>query len=135
MYKDHPAFRSPQGNKVKIWRYIDFTKFVSLLDRQELFFARADKLGDPFEGSYPTRNMQLRTEKHKEWIQTLSPPIQELLKARPKALSEFYRNLPKLIFVSSWHEGSLESAAMWRLYLKSDEGIAIQSTWPTQELL
>ena len=30
---------------------MDFTKFVSLLDKRALFFAGADTLGDPFEGS------------------------------------------------------------------------------------
>lgn len=34
-----------------IWRYMDFTKFVSLLDKGSLFLCRADNLEDPFEGS------------------------------------------------------------------------------------
>lgn len=32
------------------------------------------------------------------------------------------------VYISSWHLNAVESAAMWRLYLKSDEGIAVQST-------
>ena len=36
---------------VQIWRYMDFTKFVSLLDRKALYFSRADYVGDPFEGA------------------------------------------------------------------------------------
>ena len=36
-----------------LWRYMDFTKFVSLLEKSALFFPRADKLGDPFEGYWP----------------------------------------------------------------------------------
>lgn len=31
--------------------------------------------------------------------------------------------------VNCWHANEHESAAMWKLYLKSDEGIAIQSTY------
>lgn len=34
----------------------------------------------------------------------------------------------KYIYVNCWHMSDHESAALWRLYLKSDEGIAIQST-------
>jgi hypothetical protein len=30
--------------------------------------------------------------------------------------------------LNSWHINEYESAAMWKLYLESDEGIAIQST-------
>ena len=36
---------------------MSFTKFVSLLTRKALFFARADKLGDPFEGSLSQLNV------------------------------------------------------------------------------
>ncbi|KAF5417648.1 MAG: hypothetical protein C5S38_01290 [Candidatus Methanophagaceae archaeon] len=55
MYKEHPAFEKPSDEDIKIWRYIDFTKFVSLLDKKALFFARADRLSDSFEGSYLER--------------------------------------------------------------------------------
>jgi len=34
----------------------------------------------------------------------------------------------KFVFVNCWHMSEYESGALWRLYLKSDEGIAIQST-------
>ena len=61
MYKEHPSFDSPPDNAV-LWRYIDFTKFVSLLDRKALFFVRADKLGDPFEGTLPDANVKALTE-------------------------------------------------------------------------
>jgi hypothetical protein len=33
------------------------------------------------------------------------------------------------MFINCWHANEHESAAMWKLYLKSDEGIAIQSTY------
>ena len=32
------------------------------------------------------------------------------------------------LYVNCWHINDYESAAMWKLYLKSDEGIAIQTT-------
>src|SRR5260370_23091489 len=41
----------PSDQAVKIWRYMDLAKFVGLVDRDTLFFSRADLLGDPFEGS------------------------------------------------------------------------------------
>jgi len=67
-------------------------------------------MGDPFEGSYPVsylRNGQLH-EMHQ---------------------NEDHRNrLRAHIAISCWHQNDHESAAMWNLYLKSDEGVAIQST-------
>jgi hypothetical protein len=49
-YSEHETCLKPANENAKIWRYMDFTKFVSLLEKKALFFCRADKLGDPFEG-------------------------------------------------------------------------------------
>src|SRR4051812_35432099 len=46
----HFAFEQPSGD-TDIRRYSDFPKFVSVLHTKALFFARADKLGDPLEGT------------------------------------------------------------------------------------
>ena len=37
MYKEHPAFNTPDDNRI-IWRYLDFPKFLDILDRKKLFF-------------------------------------------------------------------------------------------------
>ena len=129
MYKEHSNFIKPQGNKVEIWRYMDFTKFVSVLEKNELFFARADKLGDLFEGSYPKENVQQRAINHQKMVAQLPSHMRSIFKDRGEALGQFFRNLRNFIFLNSWHESQHESAAMWRLYLKSNEGIAIQSTF------
>ncbi len=36
----------------QLWRFMDFSKLVSLLDRKALFFTRAHKLEDQFEGTW-----------------------------------------------------------------------------------
>jgi hypothetical protein len=51
---EHPVFLPPDDPGAQIWRYMDFTKFVSMLDNGGVFFCRADKLGDKFEAR--TRN-------------------------------------------------------------------------------
>jgi len=115
MYKEHPDLKKPKNDSI-IWRYLDFTKFVSLLDRKALFFTRADKLGDPFEGSHPKANIPLRAKIYKGEI-----PLEDI--------GEIYKLLREFTAVNCWHLSRHESAAMWRLYLKSNEGIAIQSTF------
>ena len=50
MYKEHPTFIQPENEGIKVWRYMDFTKFVLLIDSRRLYFTRADKFDDPFEG-------------------------------------------------------------------------------------
>jgi len=119
MYKEHPVFEKPENDEAKIWRYMDFTKFVSLLDKSALFFSRADKLDDPFEGSYSKANVKLRPQMYKDKI----PP--DVL----KHLTEFHKLFVKYTIINCWHLNEYESAAMWKLYLKSNEGIAVRSTF------
>lgn len=45
-----------------------------------------------------------------------------------RANVEAFRRARDLMYVSSWHMNEHESTAMWRLYLKSDEGLAIRTT-------
>ena len=60
-------FHNPSPADAILWRYMDFTKFVSLLETRTLFLARADKLGDPFEGSVPKNNIILRATLESEF--------------------------------------------------------------------
>lgn len=120
MYKEHLIFEKPHNENVKIWRYMDFTKFVSILDKRALFFARADKLPDPFEGSYSKANIEIRPKLYKDI------PEFDIFQ---KSIQDFSKDVRKYVIINSWHMNDCESAAMWRLYLKSDEGVAIQSTF------
>lgn len=122
MYKEHKVFKKPDNKNIKIWRYLDFTKFVSLIDRKALFFARADKFSDPFEGSYSKANIQLRPTVYKGMTQVAFYEMQERIKYVSK-------NIIKFTCINCWNINEYESAAMWKLYLKSDEGVAIQSTF------
>ncbi len=36
----------------KLWRYMDFTKFVATLSNKALYFCRLDHLGDPSNESF-----------------------------------------------------------------------------------
>lgn len=118
MYQDHPVFEKPENQDAKIWRYMDLTKFLSLLHKKALFFVRADKLADPLEGSYSRANVTLRAAVYPKEVLSLVPQMQE-----------FHRRLLKCTVINSWHMNEFESAAMWKLYLKSDEGVAAQSTF------
>lgn len=103
-----------------IWRYMDFTKFVDLLSTQEMFFCRSDLLGDPFEGSCPVKHHERRFDE-----------IQRTAKDFQKEIMMFHLTAveyTKYVHINCWHMSDCESAALWRLYLKSDEGIAIRSS-------
>jgi len=99
---------------------MDFTKFVSMLSKEALYFCRADLLGDPFEGSVPKMNVQARKEFAKE---------NNLSDEEFETIAKFLKWSRQWTFVNCWHMNEVESAAMWKLYSKSDEAIAIRSTF------
>lgn len=44
------AINSPDGLDHELWRYMDFSKFVSMLQQKALWFTRLDQFPDPYEG-------------------------------------------------------------------------------------
>lgn len=122
-YEEHKCFEQPD-NEAKIWRYMSFTKFVSLLEKKALFFSRSDKLGDNFEGSNTQSNMELRKEQIEKDFHGLFPNI-DIAQAR----SVTVKDLRQFIFINCWNLSDYESASLWRLYGENNQGIAIQSTF------
>lgn len=99
--------RIKKNPSARIWRYMNFTKFVYLLDTGCLYFRRSDKLEDRFEGSTPKPNFYFQGERH----------------------SDFIKQFRRYVAINCWHINTRESAAMWQLYGKGKSGIAIQSTY------
>ncbi len=117
MFVQSRELKRVKNDSMKIWRYLDFTKFVSLLDTEKLFLCRADQLDDPWEGSLSRANLDEREKQDRKYPHITNDEI-----------SDIHKYARYHVFISSWHMNEFESAAMWKLYLKSDEGIAIQST-------
>jgi hypothetical protein len=46
--------KQPSDSDAKVWRYADFAKYVSMLEKGALWFTRADKLGESFEDNWET---------------------------------------------------------------------------------
>jgi len=115
-YEEHPSFPPPDDLDAKIWRYMDFTKLVSMLEMSSLWFSRADKLGDPFEASLlPTVPVNMRCPANRPSLQEATGPMRKVT--------------IETAAVNCWHMNEHESAAMWRLYTQSSEGIAVRSTF------
>ncbi len=128
MYRPHPEFTPPSDTNQKVWRYVDFPKFVSMLLSKSLFFCRADRLGDPFEGSISLASVAAREEFYRKLKETQELPdsaIEYLRKADPKMMED----IRKIIFVNSWNMSEIESPALWHEYSRDSKGVAIQSTY------
>jgi len=125
MFKDHPDLSQPNGSTV-LWRYVPLAQLLSLLEHRALWFARLDKLKDPYEG-VPTK-----PQIDDLWKIPAELPVEE--REHGRRIAEYYtrilsRGSHDLLFVSCWHVNDDESAAMWRVYAHSGEGIAIKSSF------
>ena len=117
---DIRKFHNPPPPDAILWRYMDFTKFIALLEKGELFFARSDKLNDPFEGSFPKKNTKAR-------YVNLHPEFKEAISSLPSLMSAFWMQLKRFTLVSCWHKSNYESEAMWKLYASTNGGLAIKT--------
>lgn len=112
-----------------IWRYIDLNKFKSLLETRSLFFCRADRFSDPFEGSIPKKEVEFRIKMMRRAADFYGAPFnQEKSERQILGISSMHQNFKRGTIINCWHINDNESDAMWKLYLKSNEGIAIQTT-------
>ena len=118
--QENPIFEKPSDPNVLIWRYMDFTKFIMMLEHGGLFFPRADLIGDPFEGAYSKGNVKLRPLVYKD--KGIPGKVFELF-------GKYIRWSRQWTMINCWHINSHESAAMWNLHAKTNEAIAIQSTY------
>lgn len=137
------AFTIPHDNAV-LWRFMDFTKFISLLTTKCLYFSRADKLGDPFEGGKVSSKNKTKWDKHylDFFIQAIktAPNSSSSTKSEKDILKEAKNLLLSLqgigkrqvqeTFINCWYEGEFESDAMWKVYSSSiDQAVAIKTTY------
>jgi len=104
----------------KLWRYLSLPKFLKLLEDKFLYLALLSNFEDPFEGSLP--------KTHPDAVKD----FQEKYDMPEDAVNGYDYHLKSVkdhIYINCWHINDHESAAMWSLYSKTNESIAIQSTF------
>jgi hypothetical protein len=114
-------YRIPDLNS-KIWRYMDFWKFESLINEKCLYFRRSDKLEDDMEGKYADANRNYATGMYERFLKAY--PIQDSHEHRETG-NEAFRHA---VFINCWHLNRVESMAMWERFTKTENSIAICTT-------
>ncbi|MDR0196587.1 MAG: hypothetical protein LBI73_15835 [Myroides sp.] len=112
MYQDSKNITLPTDPETIVWKYLDLSKFLDLLLSNKLFMSRSDKFEDQYEGTFSEPTFE---------------EIKKISKNNPDFL-HYYKQKRKNIVISSWHVNEYESFAMWQIFTKNNEGIAIQST-------
>ncbi len=100
-----------------LWRYIDFTQFVSILENQELWFASAAEFFDPFEGALPEKALI-----------DLAEQIPDAVEEPERIVARLYDALRYTTYVCCWHQREQETAAMWQLYQDKGKEVAIKTS-------
>lgn len=98
-----------------LWRYLDTAKFLDLIHNQRLFFIRGDQLEDKFEGAFTTSIRQAIDNSYE--INKIS------FTAR-----EWNSRLREKVFLNCWHANINDNMAMWKIYGRSENSIAITTT-------
>ena len=109
----------------KVWRYLTFSRFVWLLQRRQLWLARADTLDDRWEIALAGDQLAYVISRHPPTTLPLSGDRQESAMERVQRIIPMWR---QKTFVSCWNCSEDESHALWRVYCGAIEGVAIQST-------
>lgn len=133
-------YKRPEG-RAPMWRYMEFSKFVALLKAKALYFARADKLGDPFEGARGIRSREWEWKEYsveyfKHAMRTVpGGPSKEELATIDARAEQLYKEMEEIskkellnTYVTCWHGNDTESEALWRLYCPPPSvGVAIRT--------
>lgn len=96
------AFDFPELDDQFLWRYLSIEQYLSLLLNSSLYFSRADRFADEFEGTLPEAT-------------DLDPVFKDL-----------YQQFKKLIHLNCWNVNRVESILMWDSY--APRGVVIKTT-------
>lgn len=125
MYVKHSKLEISNPDSSAIWRYMNFDKFQNMLEDASLFFCRADKLGEKWEGILPKEMIKKFGLKEKKIISSNGNKYNLIEWHKSKELRSH--------LINCWHVNNDESYEMWKAYTSknnsiSTKSIAIQST-------
>ncbi|MCL9807810.1 hypothetical protein [Flavobacterium luminosum] len=112
MYVSNPNIRIPENPDTIVWKYLDLSKFLDILLSGKMFMSRSDKFEDQYEGTFSEPTYE---------------EIKKIAENNRPFLNNYKLNREK-VSISSWHANEYESFAMWQIFTKNNEGLAIQST-------
>lgn len=99
-----------------LWRYIDFTQFISILEKESLWYSSAADFLDSWEGGLTEAQLDRISENV------------DFLDDRETFVRSVFDSLRETTFVSCWHQREGETAAMWELYNDRGKEVAIKTS-------
>ena len=130
MFKPHEDFKQIDDAAL-LWRYQDLPRYLDLLLKKQLFFSRADRFEDPFEGQY---TQEAKEELVKEQVEKMGngkadEAVVQNAKQQVERLTEEHIARRTFVTINSWHWNDVENYAMWKIYARGTYGLAVQTTY------
>lgn len=122
-----------EGDKNKaIWRYMDFTKFLCLLENQSLYFPNIYSFEDALEGAHNAlgRDDHYDINNNGEIVITGTPTDERHIENSQKYkdyLNSVLKEMADGFGILCWCISDVESHAMWKIFLSTAEGVAIKT--------
>ena len=117
---------SPKDLERVVWRYMPFTKFVSLLTYRALWFSKLNILQDQYEGRIPLRVLPEMGQSNEKWKEVFHSPEHHRQIDEWPAKNE--ADGRELLVVTCWFSQEQESRRMWEEYGATAESVAVKST-------
>lgn len=122
---EHEKSMNQDKDKSKwLWRYMDLSKFVHLLNRKAIFFTNANRFEDKREGL-------LHTPRNVRAMNILAKMAEIQDENSYKDPNEWQRTLRDQMAVSCWTQASSESVALWKMYTNGIDGVCIRTNLDT----
>lgn len=118
MHKDSSHLKTPEGDAT-LWRYMDFAKYVSLIQISQLHFTKVGDLDAVGEGLYTSGDIALVNEAY---------PVGDEGRIKAK-MRDFEKMAQEEFFVNCWHKANYESPGMWARYTDDKYGVAIKTRY------
>lgn len=123
--------KSPES---KLWRYMDLPQLLVILQRKELHFSNIATFEDKHEGVHNSfgQNDYFDLSNDGKLVRLDARPEDNRALRNTEELKSFMRPLHEASVmgtgVSCWRISNHESFTMWRNYVRSDSGVAIETT-------
>jgi len=123
-----------ERNNTKVWRYLDFSRFVSLIENKAIHFSHVSAFEDMSDGIFNCldKDDHYDITTNGKFVRIKAPSLGSRNAEDSNRYKEFITLYHKVILratgVNCWRIDDQESHGMWRIFVKSDEGLAIEST-------
>jgi hypothetical protein len=136
VYQSDPNLSVP-ADETPLWRYLDFPRFMSLLDSATIWFARADTFTDHYELGVPAADLSaaragagqvLADPQLREGIMRFLADVTGLSREGLAGLPDgevaelLLSHAGQALYISCWQEDEDESAGMWDSYAPGGSG-------------